>query len=77
MEEPIVTETEPSGEDTDASEEAIKVKPCKENKWESGKEPVVSPSLLSIYTSEVEKKSIIEMSSTELMMIVTHKMMKE
>ncbi|XP_059072498.1 uncharacterized protein LOC131873613 [Cryptomeria japonica] len=77
-EEPTVTDTAPSGEATSAKEEAMKVdKPSEEKKEESGRELVVSASLLSIDTSQVEQKSLTEMSSTELVMIVAQKMMKE
>lgn len=76
-EEPAVTQTTPSGKASGASEEVIKDKTSKEKTGEFGREPVVGPSLLTIDTSRVENKTIIEMSPTELMMMDAQKLMKE
>ncbi|XP_057820993.2 CUE domain-containing protein 5-like [Cryptomeria japonica] len=100
---PVVIDTTPSGETTDAKEvnigenqpeEKAEEKNLEEEKEketkisvsaqssekreeESGREPVARATLFAITTANVEQKSITEMSSNELMMIVAHKMIKE
>lgn len=44
---------------------------------ESGREPIAQTTLLAITTANAKQKSITEMSSTKLMMIAAHKMIKE
>lgn len=83
-----VIDTAPSGEATGANEVEIRDALEEDNeKKEKEKEtdktpnskPVVDSSskLLAIDTCQVEKKSIIEMNPTELMMMVAQKLMKE
>lgn len=76
-EEPTVAQTAPSGEAIGASVEVIKDKTSEEKIGESGRVPVVGPSLLSIDNSQVEKKNITEMSPIELMVVASQKMMEE
>lgn len=65
-----------SGKATCASEKVIKDK-SSEKTWETDRELVVGTSLLTIDTTQVENKIIIEMSPIELMMMTAQKLMKE